>query len=353
MLFHATIQSLFSTPESMNKTHFSDINAPVPTYEEIAAEYEQLDRGWEAASSADACTKLVIRWDELFRRLATWENLVDLRFNQDTSKPEYKNAREYCDELRPKLTDLAVKIKRKLTNSEHRPALETHFGRQAFALWEADVMAFDPLIEEDLVNEAKLEAEYTDLLASAKLEYQGETYNFAGLGGFRVDADRQVRYDSNGVTWQWFADNREQLDRIYDDQVKLRDGMAKKLGFDNFVGLGYKRMKRVDYNQADVKQFRAAVRADVVPLAEELRKQQATALGIDRVMFWDEGVFDAQGNPKPQGNHDWMIERATEMFNAMGGGLGEFFRLMVDCDLMDLKNRDNKAGGGFCTDFPS
>jgi len=337
----------------MSGTHFSKISEPTPTYEEIAAEYEMLDREWEAAASADDFAKIVTHWDALFRRLATWENLVDLRFNQDTSKPEYKEAREYCDELRPKLTDLAVKIKRKLTSSEHRPALEEKFAAQAFALWEADVMAFDPLIEEDLVKEAKLEAEYTDLLASAKLDYRGKTYNFAGLGKFRVDADRQVRYDSNTVTWQWFADNRDQLDRIYDDQVRLRDGMAKKLGFDDFIGLGYKRMKRVDYDQADVDQFRAAVREDVVPLAKELRKQQAAALDIDRVMFWDEGVFDLAGNPKPQGDHDWMIDRATEMFNAMGGGLGEFFQLMVDCDLMDLKNRDNKAGGGFCTDFPS
>lgn len=70
-------------------------------------------------------------------------------------------------------------------------------------------------------------------------------------------------------------------------------------------------------------------------------------------MFWDEGVFDPQGNPDPQGDHDWMIERATEMFDEIDGGPGEFFRLMVECDLMDLKNRASKAGGGFCTDFPS
>lgn len=204
-----------------------------------------------------------------------------------------------------------------------------------------------------MVKESKLEAEFTDLLASAKLQYQGHTYNFAGLAKFHVDCDRQVRHASNAVKWQWFADNAEQLDRIYDEQVRLRTDMAKKLGYDDFVGLGYKRMKRVDYDQADVERFRAAVREDVVPLTVELRRMQAEALGIDRVMFWDEGIFDSQGNPKPNGDHDWMIERATEMFDEMGGGLGEFFRLMDECNLMDLKNRDSKAGGGFCTDFPS
>ncbi|MEX0819555.1 MAG: M3 family oligoendopeptidase [Pirellulaceae bacterium] len=332
---------------------FDEIQVDRPEYTQVAAEFERLAAAWNAASDADACRRVIQDWDTLERRLATWANLVDLRFNQDTSNPEYKQAREYSDELKPRLTDLAVRMKRKLIESPYRRELEATFGPQAFALWEADVLAFDPKIEADLVKEAKLEAEFTDLLASAKLKYQGDTYNFAGLAKFHVDRDRQVRYDSNAVKWQWFADNGEQLDRIYDEQVRLRTDMANKLGFDDFVGLGYKRMKRVDYDQADVERFRAAVREDVVPLTKELRRLQSESLGIDRVMFWDEGIFDPQGNPKPQGDHDWMIERATEMFDEMGGGLGEFFRLMNESHLMDLKNRDSKAGGGFCTDFPS
>jgi M3 family oligoendopeptidase len=337
----------------MTMTDFSEIHVPTPTYEEIAAEFEKLDTAWQAAADVDACREVIRDWDTLERRLATWENLVDLRFNQDTSNTDYKQAREYCDELRPRLTDLSVRMKRKLIDAPCRNELEATFGPQAFALWEADVLSFDPKIEEDLVAESKLEAEFTDLLAAAKLEYQGDTYNFAGLAKFHVDSDRQVRHESNRVKWQWFADNRKQLDRIYDDQVRMRTDMAKKLGYDNFIGLGYKRMKRVDYDQADVERFRAAVREDVVPLTTELRERQAKSLGIDRVMFWDEGVFNPQGNPKPQGDHDWMIEQATEMFDEMGEGLGEFFGLMDECHLMDLKNRDNKAGGGFCTDFPS
>ncbi len=337
----------------MNDTDFAEIQVPTPTYDDVSAQYADLSAAWQAAASTDDCLHVIQQWDTLCRRLSTWSNLVDLRFQQDTSNADYKRAREVCDELKPKLTDLAVNLKRQLLSSSHRPGLEAALGNQAFALWEADVLAFDTLIEDDLVSEAKLEAKFTDLLASAELTYQGEVYNFAGLAKFHVDRDRQVRYESNRVKWQWFADQTESLDRIYDEQVQLRTRMATKLGYDNFIGLGYKRMKRVDYDQADVERFRAAVREDVVPLASELRRNQAAALGIDRVMFWDEGVFDPQGNPRPQGDHDWLIVQATKMFDEMGHGLGEFFRLMDACHLMDLKNRPHKAGGGFCTDFPS
>ena len=70
-------------------------------------------------------------------------------------------------------------------------------------------------------------------------------------------------------------------------------------------------------------------------------------------MFWDDAVHDRQGNPAPHGDHDWMVERAQAMFDAMHPQLGEFFRLMRDAKLTDLKNRDGKAGGGFCTSFPT
>jgi M3 family oligoendopeptidase len=90
-----------------------------------------------------------------------------------------------------------------------------------------------------------------------------------------------------------------------------------------------------------------------VPLCVRLRERQRKTLGVDRLMAWDEAVQDPRGNPQPQGDHDWMVERARTMFDTMGGDLGPFFRLMDEGNLLDLKSREGKAGGGFCTSFPT
>jgi M3 family oligoendopeptidase len=329
------------------------LTAPTPTYDDLAAKYRVLESELTAASTGAAAAAVVHLWDKLRRELETWSSLVNLRFNQDTTHEQYKKDREYCDELTPRLIDLDVRIKRLLLAHQRRADLEQKFGPQAFALWEADVMSFDPAIQDDLVREAKLQAEYNELTAGAKLSFRGQTYNLSGIIKFREDADRQTRHDSEKVRWQWYADNRPQLDRIYDDLVRLRNDMARKLKYRDYIELGYKRMKRVDYNQHDVEQFRAEVRTHLVPLAAELRKKQAAGLGVEKLMFWDDAIHDVQGNPAPHGEHDWMVARATEMFDAMGKDLGGFFRLMVQSKLTDLKNRDGKAGGGFCTAFPS
>ena len=330
-----------------------DIFAPRPEYDAIAARYRTFEAELSAASSGEAAAEVVRRWDALRRELETWSNLVNLRFSQDTANETFRKERDYRDEIAPRLTDLDVRVKRLLLAHARRADLEKQFGPHAFALWECDVLAFDPAIQEPLVRESKLCAEYDQLIAGAKLAFRGETLNFSGLVKYREHEDRRIRHEAEAVRWRWFAENRARLDGLYDEMVRLRHGMARTLGYDGYVALGYKQMNRTDYGPADVARFRAEVREHLVPFAAELRRRQAAALGVERLMFWDEGVEDLRGNPVPQGDHDWMLDRATEMFDAMGSELGGFFRLMRGGRLMDLKNRDGKRFGGFCTSFPT
>src|SRR5436190_1123635 len=252
-----------------------DFHVPTPTIAGVTKEYAAIHQALDKGATPEDRLAAVRGWDDLRRRLETWNALVDLRFNQDTGNEEFKKAREYRDEIAPKFTDLEVTFKRKLLQATYRVELEKKFGLQAFALWEADVMAFDPSIEEPLVAESKLQADYSELTAKAQVEFRGEKHNLSSIVKFREDADRKTRHDAETVRWKWFADNRPALDRIYDDLVKLRHGMAQTLGFENYVSLGYKRMKRVDYTERDVDQFRAEVREHLVPLAAELRHKQA------------------------------------------------------------------------------
>jgi len=336
----------------MTTIDFHLFQVAAPTADEMTAAYAALHARLDAATSDDQRHAALRDWDAIRRRIETWEALVGLRFQQNTQDPAARAEREYADGLRPKLTELSVVLKRRFLQPPLRSIVAQTYGDYVLALWEADVLTFEPAIADDLVAESKLEADYTDLLSSAKIDFRGSTCNLSEIVKYREDANRDTRHDAEKARWSWFAANRPALDSLYDQLVGLRTGMARKLGFDDFIGLGYKRMKRVDYDQADVERFRADVREHLVPLAVELRKLQAQTLGVDRLRFWDEGVHDPRGNPAPQGDHDWMIDRATEMFDAMHPEIGGFFRLMNDAHLMDLKNRKDKAPGGFCTSFP-
>jgi len=221
------------------------------------------------------------------------------------------------------------------------------------ALAEMDVTTFDPAIAADLEEEAKLTARYTALLAGARINVAGQDVNLAGLAPYAEAADRAQRHAAEAARWDFFATHGAELDSIYDALVRLRHGMARKLGFENYTPLGYRRMRRTDYGPEDVARYRDAVAQHVVPLVARLLEARRAEHGWDRLRFWDEALIDPAGNPKPVGDHDLLVQQAEVMFDRMHPRLADFYRLMRDGGFMDLRNRPGKAGGGFCTSFPS
>lgn len=337
----------------MSTLRFDEMKPETPQFESLKAAYDKVFAQLDAATTRDARIAAVKAWDEIRRQYATWEAVVYVHFEQDTQNAEYKQAREYADELRPKLSELDIKMMRKLLEPQYRGDVEAAFGGTCTALWEAEVLTYDPKIEAEAVAEAKLGSQYTELLASARLPLRGETYTLSTINKFNQEPQRDLRHDADAAQWNWFAASGEKLDTIFDRLVQLRTLMARKLGFPSFIELAYKRMKRIDYNRENVEFYRAQVREHLVPLCSAIREAQRKNLGLEKLYSYDEALFDPKGNPKPQGDHDWMVDRATAMFNEMGSGLGDFFRMLVDRGLTDLKSRDGKAPGGFCSGFPS
>lgn len=332
---------------------FADITAETPRLETVTAEYQAIQTQLNQAQSSEQRQAALEEWDALRRRLSTWSELTQLHFHQDTANPDYKTALDYCNQISPSLTALEVDFKRQLINSPNRTELEQILGRQAFLLWSADITTFEEAIADDLVAESQLTNQYTALIASAKLTFQDKQLNLSGLQPYLQSQDRAIRHQAEQCRWQFFEQHQNRFDGLFDQLVKLRHSMAKKLGYENYIALGYRRMRRVDYDQSDVERYRDQIVQDVVPLAVELIEQQAKRLDLDSIYFWDESVFDPEGNPTPMGDHDWMLEQAQTMFDQIHPSIGRFFRMMVERHLLDLQNRPGKAGGGFCTAFPT
>ncbi len=333
--------------------NFDELNVPTPSLGVLKERYEKLVDSFANAQGLDEEMSVFQQWQGLDDEVSTWSSLTTLKFSQDTTDQVRKQENDFKDELMPQLQEYDVRLKKMMLESEHRAAHEEKLGKHLFNLWEVDVVSFDPQIQDELIALNKLAAEYTELQASATIEFQGETYNLSQLRKFSGSPDRDVRRSSEYAKWSWYTEHGEEFDRIYDEMVKLRHQAATKLGYKDFVELGYKLMRRTDYSRLDVEKFRQEVLDVVVPFCQELRSYQKNILGVDELKVWDLGLFAPEGNPEPKGDAEWMVERAREMFHEMGHGLGEFFDIMADKGYLDLDSRAGKAGGGFCTSFAS
>ena len=325
----------------------------VPSDATLRESYREIEAALERNSSLAAWEDAFGRWDGLRRTWKTWANATRLRYSQDTRREEFREAQSELDRRSPQMTALDASLKRRFLASAARPALESELGSQAFALWNADLGAFDEVIAADLVRESELAREYTELLANATVSFSGQERTLAALGVLLQDFDRGTRHAAEQARWSIFEARRERLDGIFDEQVRLRDGMARKLGYENYIALGYRRMRRVDYGPRDVASYRDEVARVVVPFAHELVRRTGRKDGLERVYFWDEATLGVEKRVVPLGDRAWILDRTREALEAIDPALGEFVEVMLERELLDVEARPGKAFGAYCTNFPT
>ncbi len=330
---------------------FSEFKYVRPNIEEIETEFKALLKEFNEAENADLQNEIIRKINKIRSKVETAFALANVRYTINTSDKFYDKENNYIDEVSPRYSSLVNEFYRALISSRFKDELIKTWGQHLFNTAEVSLKSFDDKIIEELVEENKLSSRYTKLIASAKVKFRGKTMNLSQVGKFMRDSNRRTRSAASKAYYMFFAENLETLDKIYDEMVHVRDRMAKKLGYKNYVELGYYRLGRVDYNAEMVANYRKQIKNDLVPLTQELFKRQVKRIGIKKPHFYDYNLEFTSGNPTPKGDKDWMIENAKKMYDELSSETSTFFRFMCDTELLDLETKPNKASGGYCTHF--
>ena len=326
---------------------FADLKYERLNYEDLKEEYEQLLSRLQAANNSKEFMEVFDEINTFRGHISSMQTLCQIRHSINTADEYYDKENEYWDNTMPLLQAYEVQLAKLMLENRFRDELDIP---EAYYLGlENTLKSFSEVIIEDLQEENRLATEYGKLKSSAKIEFKGQIYNLASIAPLMNDADRQVRKEATIAYNRFFEENEAAFDEIYDKLVKVRDRMAKKLGYENFTPLGYIRMNRLDYDQEMVKRYRDQVIEDIVPLTVELRKKQAERIDVDKLMCYDVNYNFKTGNPKPHGSIDELVEAALKMYTEMSEETGDFFKMMVDQELFDLPTRPNKEMGGYCT----
>lgn len=336
---------------SLVQLKFSEFPYKRPDMNSFENKFRGLIKDFSAAPSAEEQDKIYQQLINLRKEFDTNMEIASVRYTQDTSNKNFEAEQDFFDTNTPKYKELVIESYKVLVKSKFRKELEKKYGTQLFNLAELSIKTINSEIIELLQQENKLSTSYTKLLAGAKIFFEGEERNLAGMSPFMQSPDRNMRIQAHVAYFRFFEQNQAELDRIYDELVKLRNKIAKKLGYKNFVELGYDRMLRTDYSSEMVAGYREKILKYLVPVAKQLRERQAHRIGIEKLKYYDEPFEFSSGNPKPKGNPGWIVNNAKQMYSELSPETNEFFNFMLDNELMDLENRKNKAGGGYCTMF--
>lgn len=331
---------------------FEEYPTIVPSLSELSKKYEALADKLEKAETAKDQIKVYKQIMKYNDHVDTLFTIISIRYSLDTRNEEYVKAQDVIDEIGPQIQVYQERIEKALLNSKFKKELEDEFGEFLFKQIETSLKCFNPIIIEDLQQENKLVSKYDKVMASAQIKFEGGVYNLSQMGKFTTDVDREKRKKASQEVAKFFTKHEEELGQIYDDLVHVRDNMAKKLGYKNYIELGYARLGRLDYDAEMVKNYRKQVEECLVPVWKKLFKRQMKRINIRSPRFYDMGLNFLSGNPRPIGDANYLVNQAHNMYHEMSKDTGEFFDFMVENHMMDLEARAGKQGGGYMTYLP-
>ena len=331
---------------------FNEYKYERPNYEEVKKIFLELVEKINIANSYEDQHEYIMELNNLRKHIETMSTLASIRNSINTADEFYDKEKDYWDEYGPLYMELNTDFYKAIVNSKFKEDIKKDYSEQFYKICENALKSFSTEIIGDLQEENKLMSKYTKLLASAKISYKGEELNLPGLYKYMLSDDRSIREESSKLYYNYFADNEDEFDNIYDELVKIRHNMAVKLGFNNFVELGYIRMDRTDYTPNMVDNLRKQVLEYIVPLCNELYEKQRKRLKLDKLTYVDENIEFLDGNAEIKGNSKYIIENGIKMYNELSKETKEFFDFMLENDLMDLETKHNKSAGGYCTFIP-
>lgn len=331
---------------------FSDFKYERPNMQTLRTDFKQWIKNFTEAKTFEEQRDFLLRINALRADFQTMSQIAFIRHSMDTTDPFYEAENDFFDENAPLFKELENEYKTELLRAAFRKELEEEWGSRIFDLALIEQKAFRPEIVELLQQENKLTSEYVKLISSAKIPFEGEEHNLSQMVPFMEAADRSKRREAFLAVTGFFEDYEEQFDTIFDDLVKVRHQIAEKMGFENFVEVGYARMSRTDYDAKDVANYRKQILEEIVPLAAGLRERQRERLGLEKLYFYDEQFKFESGNAKPKGEESFLVEQAKRMYHELSKETGEFFDFMTQGELLDLTAKKGKMGGGYCTYIP-
>lgn len=331
---------------------FQDMPYERVNVEDFEQKIKALIQRLKDAKSGEEQFEIHKEYYELNNRVQTMITIANIRHDVNTVDEFYKAEREYNDQQMPVLEDLSLTYSKTLFESPYRAYLEEKIGPVAFKNMEIAQKAFDQKLIPLAQEENALTSEYDQLIAGAKIDFDGKELNLSLLRPYLIHTDREVRRAAYQKMTEFFLTNAEKLDEIYDKLVKNRDAQAKAMGYKNYVELGYYRMQRNCYGKDEVEAFRAQVKKYLVPFAEALHEKRRQRLGLEKLSYVDAGVYFTQGNPSPIGTPEEILKNGQKMYSELSPETKEFFDFMMENELFDVFGRKNKKAGGYMTYLP-
>ncbi|MDB5477560.1 MAG: Oligoendopeptidase [Alphaproteobacteria bacterium] len=282
----------------------------------------------------------VILWDDY-----AWREIRATCNTED--KEAAQRLEEYEQNIAPPLAVLKDKIGRKILSSVYAPQYE----KPGFAIMRQRLKDKEKVFHPD--NTALANSISQNVAAVRALEgkrsvtLDGTDYTFEQAADMLSLNDRSKREEAWKATANRLAQDKTELDVIFDDMFRLRQAQAKNVGLENYRDYKYIELGRC-YTPSDSEKFYQGIKENVVPLLKTMHETRKENMGVTHLYPWDLLVDPLNRKPvKAFENAGDLVEKSQTMFDNIDPVFGAVFRSIKEKGHLDLMSRMGKASGAY------
>jgi oligoendopeptidase F len=326
-------------PRNIDLADFSQIE---PLYQSLLA--RPLDDRQQLGQALLDFSELTAAVDEYGSR-----RYIDKSCHTDDPEIE-KGFMHFVENVEPKIKPLYFQLQKKFLQSPAISQLDDQRHRVLLRKWRTDVELFR---EENVPLETqvtKLVTDYDKISGAMMVEFDGKELTMQQMARYQEQTDRSLRQRAWEATSNRRLKDRDPIDGLFDQLLKIRAQIAANAGLENFRDHAWKSYKRFDYTPEQCIQFAAAIAQTCVPLVKMLDAKRMKDLRLTALRPWDMSV-DPHSNPPlvpfKEGQTDLFIDKTRTIINRLSPELaGEFETLRTHKNL-DLESRKGKQPGGY------
>ena len=272
-----------------------------------------------------------------------------IRMTCDTANEELlKSFQYFATEIEPKIAPVSNELNKKLVNNP----LTKKLDKDKYFVYLRSIKKALQLFREEnspLLTEIQVKQQtYQSITGAMSVTLDGKEYTLEQASVFLKDPQRSVRQKAwEAITARRLQD-KDRLDELFNELLKLRHQVALNAGFENFRDYMFQALGRFDYTPHDCYKFHAAIEREIVPILHKQAEKRRIALGLHELRPWDMEV-DTSGKPalKPFSNGQELIDKSIQCFKSLNPYIGERLEIMKKNGLFDVESRKGKAPGGY------
>jgi oligoendopeptidase F len=272
-----------------------------------------------------------------------------IRMTIDTQDEKATEAFHYfVNEIEPNIAPYDHAFNQKLVASPYLPELD----EEKYRIYLRSVKkAIEIFREENIPLNTEIitkQQQYAAITGAMTVTLDGEEMTLPRAADRLKNLDREVRREAYLAIQERRVQDKDELNNLFTDLIRLRHQVALNAGFANFRDYMFAALGRFDYTVQDCFNFHEAILANVVPLTDAIDRERKHNLGLPELKPWDLDVDDTGKPPlEPFKTGEELLQKTTEVFYKLDPFLGDCLVTMKNMGRVDLESRKGKAPGGY------